>query len=219
MHNPGLTPDNTSSLAFRFGKFVCLLCVCGGAVRASLGQAPDPVNVATQGRDTGKAGQSRQAQCRRQGTGSGQSGPGIPGAQSTLSGLWRGIRPQGSQKGQIEKETLKLGHSDTHASARIHIDAPLEHRLGLVAKDSGALAHCYDDSGCAGLARGGGETGQPPPRDADSAGHLLEPHSVPQACDSESGGRGLERGQDVRLGTGERGLGYFSVGAREQKCL
>ena len=100
---------------------------------------------------------------------------------------------------------------DTHASAGIHIDASLEHRLGMVVKDSGALTHCYDDSGCAGLARGGGETGQPAPRDADSAGHLLEPHSVAQACDSESGGGGPERGQDVWLGTGERGLGISAL--------
>ena len=107
VHSPELTPD-TSPLASRFGKLVCSLsftamdqsgrCVHGGVVRASLGQAPDPINVATQGRDPRKAGQSRQAQCRRQGTGSGQSGPRIQGAQSTLSGLWRGIRPAAAGK-------------------------------------------------------------------------------------------------------------------------
>ena len=86
----------------------------GGVVRTRPGQAPDPSHVAAQGRGHGTAGQSRQAQCRRQGTGSGQSGPRFERAQSTLSGLWRGVRPAAA--GQPEKSrrtpsSWSLGYS------------------------------------------------------------------------------------------------------------
>ena len=91
----------------------------GGAVRASPGQAPNSVNIATQRRDLGETSQNRQTQCRQR-----QPESGIPGGQSTLSGLWRGIRsaargkPAGSDPGAqagsggyIHREKLSHFHA------------------------------------------------------------------------------------------------------------
>ena len=133
--------QHLSTCIFRFGKFVCLLSFTAMDPKAAdasmeellgpvLGKRPTPSTLPP---NPGKAGQAGKPNA------GGRDGERavrtrILGAQSTLSGLWRGVRPAaaGKPEGSDPEGNPQAGHLDTHASARIHIDAPLEHRLGLV---------------------------------------------------------------------------------------
>ena len=155
--------------------------------------ASGSVDCPSQGRDVPEASQIGQVQQQGKGNSQGQGTSGRnPRSQSG-----------GGQEGSIRAEGPDLERSFQAGQTTAR----------LVAQDAAAVADSHPGPGRADMARGGGKAREPPARDANQAGNLLEIRYLKSAIQN-LGDEGLMEARSS--GWRRRATGYTNSGARNR---